>query len=59
MRQKRNAYRPLRIPRNRWVHNIKTDLAEIEWGGMEWIDLAQDTDRWRAVVNTIMKVRVL
>jgi hypothetical protein len=38
--------------------NIRMDLREIGWGGMYWIDLAQDRDRWRALVNTIMKFRV-
>jgi hypothetical protein len=38
--------------------NIKTDLREIRWGGMDWIDLAKDRDQWRAVVNTVMNLRV-
>jgi hypothetical protein len=38
--------------------NIKTDLREIEWDGMEWIDLAQDKDQWRAYVNPVMNLRV-
>jgi hypothetical protein len=38
--------------------NIKIDLRETEWGGMDWIDLAQDRDQWRALVNTVMKLRV-
>jgi hypothetical protein len=50
--------RPLRRPRRRWVNNIRMDIREIEWGGMNWIDLAQDRDRWRAVVNTVMNRRV-
>jgi hypothetical protein len=50
--------RPLGRPRRRWVDNIKRDLREIGWGGMDWIDLAQDRDQWRAVVNTIMNLRV-
>jgi hypothetical protein len=40
------------------VVNIKLDLREIEWHGMDWIDLAQDRDKWRALVNTVMKLRV-
>jgi hypothetical protein len=44
--------------RRRWVGNIKMDLREIEWDGMDWIDLAQDRDQWRALVNTIMNLRV-
>jgi hypothetical protein len=47
--------RKLGRPRHRWVHNIKMDLREIGWGGMDWIDLAQDRDQWRAVVKTVMK----
>jgi hypothetical protein len=40
------------------VDNIKTDLREIGWGGMDWIDLAQDRDQWRAVVSTVMNLPV-
>jgi hypothetical protein len=64
----RNAYRtlvgkaegkrPLGKPRRRWVDNIKIDLREIGWDGMDWIDLAQDRDQWRALVNTAMNLRV-
>jgi hypothetical protein len=65
MGAKRNAYmilvgkpegtRPLGRPRLRWVDNIKMDLKEIEWGWpVDWIDLAQDRDQWRALVNTVM-----
>jgi hypothetical protein len=50
--------RPLGRPRRKWVDNIKIDLREIEWDGLEWIDLAQDRDKWRARVNTVMKLRV-
>jgi hypothetical protein len=46
--------RPLGRPRRRWVDNIKIDLREIGWGGMDWIDLAQDRDGWRTLVNTVM-----
>jgi hypothetical protein len=66
--ENRNAYRilvgkpkekrPLGRPRRRWEDEIKKDLKGIEWGGMEWIDLAQDRDRWRALVNTVMNLRV-
>jgi hypothetical protein len=45
-------------PRRRWVDNIKIDLREIGWGGMDWIELAQDRDQWRALVNTVMNLRV-
>jgi hypothetical protein len=50
--------RPLERPRCRWVDNIKMDLREIGCGGMDYIDLAQDRDQWRALVNTIMNLRV-
>jgi hypothetical protein len=50
--------RPLGRPRRRWVDNIKMDLREIGWDGMDWIDLAQDRDQWRALVNTVMNFRV-
>jgi hypothetical protein len=50
--------RPLGTPRRRWVNNIRTDLREIEWDGMDWIDLAQDRDQWRALVNIVMILRV-
>jgi hypothetical protein len=40
------------------VYNIKIDLREIGWDGMDWIDLAQDGDKWMALVNTVMKLRV-
>jgi hypothetical protein len=49
---------PLRRPRRRWVDNIKMDLREVEWDGMNWIDLAQYRDQWRALVNMIMNLRV-
>jgi hypothetical protein len=45
-------------PRRRWVKNIKMDLREIGWDGMDWIDLAQDKDQWRALVNAVMDLRV-
>jgi hypothetical protein len=66
--EKRNAYRtlvgkpegkrPLGRPKIRRVDNIKIDLREIGWGGVDWIDLAQDRDQWRALVNTIMDLLV-
>jgi glucose dehydrogenase len=65
---KRNAYRilvgkaegkrPLGIQRHKWVDNFKIYLREIGWGGMDWIDLAQDKDQWKALVNTVMNLRV-
>jgi hypothetical protein len=64
----RNAYRilmgnpegkrPLGRPKRRWVDNIKMDLREIGWDGMDWIDLVQNRDQWRALVNTVMNLRV-
>ena len=50
--------RPLGGPRHRWKNNIKMDFQEVGCGGMDWIDLAQDRDRWRALVNGVMKLRV-
>jgi hypothetical protein len=50
--------RPLKRTRHRWKDNIKTDSREREWGGMDWIHLAQDRDQWRALVNTVMNLRV-
>jgi hypothetical protein len=65
--ENRNAYRilvgkpegkrPLGRPRRRWVENIKMHLREIGWDGVNWIDLAQDRDQWRALVNTVMNLR--
>jgi hypothetical protein len=49
--------RSLRRSRHKWVDNIKTDLREIGWNGMDQIDLAQDRDQWRAPVNTVMNLR--
>jgi hypothetical protein len=50
--------RPLRRPRCSWVDNIKMDLREIRWDGVDWIELAEDRDQWRAVANTVMNLRV-
>jgi hypothetical protein len=68
MGEKRNAYRllvgkpegkrPLGRPRRRWVDNIKMDLLEIGWGGVHWIGLGQDRDKWRALVNAVMNLWV-
>jgi hypothetical protein len=51
--------RPLERPRRRWEDGIRMDLREIGWGSVDWIQLAQDRDRWRALVNTVMNLRVL
>jgi hypothetical protein len=66
--EKRNVYRilvvkpegkrPLGRPRRRWLDNIKTNLREIGWDGMDWIDLAQDRDQWRALLNMVMNLWV-
>jgi hypothetical protein len=50
--------RPLGRPRRRWMDNIKIDLRKIEWDGVDWIDLAPDRDQWRALVNSVMNLRV-
>jgi hypothetical protein len=50
--------RPLGRPRRRWLDNIKMDLREIGWDGMDWIDQAQDREQWRALVNKVMDLRV-
>jgi hypothetical protein len=66
--EKRNVYtilvgkpggrRPLGRQRNGWLDNIKIDLRELGWNYMDWIDLAQDMDKWRALVDTVMNLRV-
>jgi hypothetical protein len=68
MGETRNAYRilvgkpegkrPLGRPKRRWVDNIKMDLREIGWDDADWIELAQNRDQWRALVNTVMNLRV-
>jgi hypothetical protein len=50
--------RPLGRPKHRWEDNIKMHLREVGWGSMDWINLAQDRDRWRALVNAVMNLRV-
>ena len=50
--------RPLGRPRRRWEDNIKMDLQEVGCGGMDWIVLAQNRDRWRALMNVVMNLRV-
>jgi hypothetical protein len=51
--------RPVGKPRRRWVDNIKMDRREIGCGGRDWFELAQDRDQWRALVNSVMNLRVL
>jgi hypothetical protein len=51
--------RPLGRPRHRWEDRIRMDLREIGWGSVEWIQLAQDRDRWQALVNTVTKLWIL
>jgi hypothetical protein len=68
MGRKTDAYRVLvikpegkrRVGRTRrtWVDNIKMDLREIGWYGVKWLDLAQDRDKWKALVNTVLNLRV-
>jgi hypothetical protein len=50
--------RPLGRPRRRWVNNIRMDLGEVGWGNMDWIGLAQDRNRWRALVNSVLNFHV-
>jgi hypothetical protein len=68
MREERGVYkvlvgkpegkRPLGRPRLRWEDNIRTDLQEVGCGGLDWFELAQDRDRWWALVNAVMNLRV-
>jgi hypothetical protein len=51
--------RPLGRPRRRWVDNIKMDLRDRGWDGRDWIDVAQDRDQWRTLVNAVINLRVL
>jgi hypothetical protein len=55
---KREGKRPLGRPRRRWEDNIKADLQEVGCGCIDWIELAQDRDRWRALVTAVMNFRV-
>jgi hypothetical protein len=50
--------RPLGRPRCRWLDNIRMDLVRVGWGDVDWIGLAQDSDRWRALVNSVLNLRV-
>jgi hypothetical protein len=68
MGEERNAYRllvgkpdgkrPLGRPRRRWVDNIRLDLGEVRWGDVDWIGLAKDRNRWRALVNSVLNLLV-
>jgi hypothetical protein len=64
MGEKRKAYRllvgmrPVERPRRRWVDNIRMDAVEVGWGDVDWIGLAQDRDRWRALVNSVLNLWV-
>jgi hypothetical protein len=68
MGEKRNAYRllvgkpegntPLGRPRHRWLDNIRIGLGETGWSGVDWIGLAQDRDKWRALVDVVMNLRI-
>ena len=56
--RKHGGKRPVGRPRRRWEDNIKMDVQEVGYGGMDWIEMAQDTDRWRALANAVMSLRV-
>jgi hypothetical protein len=68
LKEKRNAYRllvgkpegrrPLGRPRHRWLDNIRMDLVQVGWSDVDWIGLAQDRGRWRALVNSVLNLRV-
>jgi hypothetical protein len=57
--RKPEGKRPLGRPRHRWEDGIRINLGEIGWGGVDWIRLAQDRDRWQAVVSAVLNLRVL
>jgi hypothetical protein len=55
---KPDGKRPLGRPRRRWVDNIRMDIGEVGWGDVDWIGMAQDRNRWRAVVNSVLNLQV-
>jgi hypothetical protein len=57
--RKPEGKRPLGRPRRRWVDNIRMNLGEIDWSGVDWIGLTQDRDKWRALVNSVLNLQVL
>jgi hypothetical protein len=56
--EKSEGKRPIRIPARRWKYNIRIDIREMGWEGVDWMHLAYDRDQWRAVVNTVMNLPV-
>jgi hypothetical protein len=50
--------KPLRRPRRKWLDNIRRDLVEVGWGDVDWIGLAQDKDRFRVLVNSVLSLQV-
>jgi hypothetical protein len=56
--RKPEGQRPLGRPIRRWVNNIRMDLGDVGWGDVDWVGLVQDRDRWRALVNTVMNLRI-
>jgi hypothetical protein len=50
--------RPLGRQKHRWLDNIRMDLVEVGWGDVDWIGLAQDRDKWRALVNSVLNIQV-
>jgi hypothetical protein len=58
MGEKRKRRRLLGRPRRRWVNNIRMDLGEVRWGEVDWIGLAKDRNRWRALVNSVLNLQV-
>jgi hypothetical protein len=57
--EKPEGKKPIERPRHRWKDNIKMDLEEVECGGMDWIELTQDRESWRALVNAVMNLQAL